>query len=79
MKQFSVTKVVSKNFVIDFIASIENLLGRNMGHYEKMIQKGTDQCWEELKTQKIKPEWYRCEITQLTNGAIAIMVYGERK
>jgi len=79
MKAFSITKVVSKDFIDDFISSGQNLIGRNLTYYEKMIQKGTDQCWEEVKEKKIKPEWFRFQITQLTNGAVAVMLYGEKK
>jgi len=79
MKSFSITKVVSTNFISDMIAYIQNLIGKNLSNYEQMVKQGTEQCWIEIKTQKINPKWFRFEMTQLTNGAIAILMYGEKK
>jgi len=75
----TITKVVTRNFIMDFVAQIQNLVGMNLVSYEKMIENGTQQCEEELKKRKIKLKWYRYEITQLTNGAIALMLYGDEK
>ena len=75
----NITKVVSKNFVIDIIAMVQNLLGLNLKGYENMIDKGIKQIEDELFQKKIILKWYRYEITQLTNGSVAIMLYGEEK
>ncbi len=74
-----ITKVVTKNFIMDFVASIQNLLGMNLKAYEVMIEKGYKQINDELKKKRIKLKWFRFEITQLTNGAVAIMLYGEEE
>ncbi len=79
MKNVSITKVVTRNFIMDIVASFQNMVGMNLTSYERMIKKGTTQIEEELKKRKIDLEWYRYEITQLTNGAVAIMIYGDRK
>lgn len=76
-KRITITKVVSRNFILDIVANIQNIFGANLTSYEKMIKKGTEQVEDELLGKKLK--WYRYEITQLTNGAIAIMFYGELK
>ena len=75
----TIQKVVSRNFILDFVTSIQNLLGMNLTTYEKMIEKGINQIQEELKNKKIQMKWYRYEITQLTNGAVAIVFYGDKK
>jgi len=75
----NITKVVTKNFILDMVAKIQNALGMNIRIYEKMIQKGIKQIELELKERNIKLKWYRYEINQLTNGAMAIMLYGEEK
>jgi uncharacterized protein YbjQ (UPF0145 family) len=75
----TITKVVSKNFVLDFWATIQNLVGRNLTTYEKMNREGIKQIEAEIKEKKIKLKWYRYEITQLTNGALMIMLYGDTK
>ncbi len=72
-------KVVTKNFIMDFVAVFQNLIGMNLTSYEKMIEKGMQQIQEELKKEKIKLKWYRYEISQLTNGAVAIVLYGDEK
>ena len=79
MKQITITKVVSKNFFVDFIAKIQNFFGKNISGYEKMVDKGVEQINEELKQSDVKLEWYRYEISQLTNGAMVIMFYGDKK
>jgi len=73
----SITKVVTRNFILDFVVRIQNLVGVNLTAYEKMIQNGIKQCTDELKENNITLKWYRYEITQLTNGAIAILLYGD--
>lgn len=79
MKTVNIVKVVSKNFVSDIVEGVKNTVGKNLTLYEKMIHKGVDQIKEELRINRIKLKWFRYEITQLTNGAVAIMLYGERK
>jgi len=79
MKNYTITKVVSRNFIMDFVARFQNIVGANLTSYEKMVERGMDQIREELENNNIKLEWYRFEITQLTNGAISITMYGDRK
>lgn len=79
MKQITITKVVSRNFILDIVAQFQNMFGLNLTSYERMVKKGTEQIEKELEDNKIKLTWYRYQITQLTNGAMAIMLYGETK
>ena len=79
MKNIIITKIVTRNFIMDIIASFQNMVGSNLTSYEKMIKKGTEQIEEELKIKKLKLDWYRYEITQLTNGAVVLMLYGDLK
>lgn len=75
----TIQKVVTRNFILDFVTSIQNLLGLNLTVYEKMIEKGIAQVQVELNKRHLKMKWYRYEITQLTNGAVAIVFYGDEK
>lgn len=75
----TIQKVVSRNFILDFVSSIQNIIGVNLTSYEKMIDKGINQIKAELLKKKITMKWYRYEITQLTNGAVAIVFYGDKK
>lgn len=73
------SKVLTRNFIRDFIARWLNFFGMRIKSYEQMINEGIGLILKELEEEKIELEWYRTEITQLTNGAIAILVYGMRK
>jgi len=79
MKPITITKVVSRDFITDFIAKFQNMIGANLTGYEKMVKKGTNQIQEELNKNNISLKWYRYEITQLTNGAVSITLYGDGK
>ena len=78
-KMITISKVVTKNFVSDWWASIQNIIGSNLTTYENMSQEAIKQIQDELEEQNIKLKWFRYEITQLTNGALMVMLYGERK
>jgi len=75
----NITKVVSENVLFDMVGSIENFLGANLSKYERMVTKGTNQIEDEVKEKGYEFDWWRYEITQLTNGALVIMLYGETK
>ena len=77
-KSVRIIKVVTRNFVLDFFANIQNIFGSNLTSYEKMVQKAITQIDDELKEKDITLQWYRYEITQLTNGAVAVLLYGDK-
>jgi len=79
MKQITITRVVSRNFIIDFLGQIQNTFGMNLTGYEKMLNKAVTQITDEIKEKNIKLKWFRYETTQLTNGAVAVLLYGELK
>ena len=79
MKQYTITKVVSRDFISDFISYFQNLIGNNLTGYEKMIDRGMKQIEDSLNENKIELKWFRYEITQLTSGAVSITLYGEKK
>ena len=78
-KTITKVRVVTRFFVTDIIASIKNALGMRITQYEDMILKTQAEMWEELAKEKISLKWHRYEISQLTNGAMVIMLYGERE
>jgi len=78
-KQVRIVKVVTRNIISDFFAKIQNTFGVNLTSYERMLDKGTAEIQEQLNKDEIEMEWYRYEISQLTNGAIAILFYGDKK
>lgn len=72
-------KVVSKDIFADILAKFQNMFGHNLSSYERMINKAMKQIEDELKSENIDLDWYRYEISQLTTGAMAVMIYGETK
>jgi hypothetical protein len=74
-KSIHINKTVTRNFVMDIIANMQNFFGMNLTSYEKMVDKAMDQIKKELNGKKLS--WYRYEITQLGNGALSITLYGE--
>ena len=77
MNQIHINKTVTRNFIMDIVASVQNFFGLNLSSYEKMVNKGMQQIKEELGSRKLK--WFRYEITQLGNGALSITLYGEEE
>jgi len=74
-----ITKVVSRNFIMDIVARIQNLIGKNLSAYEDMVNKGMKQIEDQLDDMEVELKWFRYEITQLTIGAVCITLYGEEK
>lgn len=79
MGQITITRVVSRNFIMDLVAKFQNMIGANLTSYEKMVDTAMEQIQEELKSRKVNLDWYRYEITQLVNGAVSITFYGDTK
>jgi len=77
IKHRTITKVVTRNFIMDFVAGFQNLVGANLTSYEKMVDKGMEQIQKEIEDKKLNFNWYRYEMTQLTNGAVSITLYGD--
>ena len=75
----TIIKVVSQNFIMDYVAKFQNLVGANLSPYEKMINKGIIQVQQELTKKNVKLKWFRYETAQLANGAISILFYGEEE
>ncbi len=74
-EQIHINKTVTRNFIMDIIANVQNFFGLNLTSYEKMVDKAMRQIKEELGERKLS--WFRYEITQLGNGALSITLYGE--
>ena len=77
MKQITITKVVTRNFIMDMVANLQNFFGLNLTSYEKMVNNGMEQIQQEVEQNNYKIKWFRYETTQLTNGAVSITFYGE--
>ena len=71
-----VTKVISKNFVTDFLADMKNIIGGQIKSYERMIDKTLHEVTKEFYQKYPKAKDLRIEFTEFTQGAMAITVHG---
>ena len=79
MKHFHINKTVTRNFIMDIVASFQNMFGLNLTSYEKMVDKAMKEIQDELTGRDVILKWFRYEITQLNKGALSITLYGEEK
>lgn len=75
IKRIHVNKTVTRNFIVDILASLQNFFGLNLTGYEKMLNRAMEQIDKELGDKELL--WHRYEITQLSNGALSVTLYGE--
>jgi len=73
-KSFSHSKVVTRSFLHDAFAKIQNFFGLDITSYQKMVDNGVKSIMQNIDLSQV--DWYRVEVTQLTNGALVILVYG---
>jgi len=71
-----VTKVISRNFVSDFIAHIKNIMGGRLKTYEKMLDNSLKESVDEFYNKYPTAKQVRIEFTEFTNGSLAIIVHG---
>ena len=76
LESFSITRVSTKNIIIDSFQWLRNFLGFRLRGYESMINKHTNEVVYEAQLQ-YDIKWYRLSINPLTNGSVMITVYGE--
>ena len=77
IKQFNITRVVTKNIVTDSFQGIRNLFGLRLRGYEKMINDGIKMVLDEMNLRYPKLKWYRLNINPLAKGSVMITVYGD--
>lgn len=75
MKKFHKAKVISRNFITDWIQGIRNMFGLELKGYTNVINKGINEMMEEIPKNT---KWYKIDVEEL-QGAFMILVYGETK
>ena len=76
LETFSITRVSTKNIIIDSFQGLRNFLGLRLRGYESMINKHTNEIITEANLQ-YDIKWFRLSINPLTNGSVMITIYGE--
>lgn len=71
-----ITKVVSRNFVSDFLENIKNIMGGRLKNYERLLDHSINMATEEFYNKYPEAKEVRIEFTEFTNGALAIIVHG---
>jgi len=75
-KKFSITRVVTRDVITDFIQIIRNLFGMRLKGYEDIISTNIKELIKEAE-KKYKVDWWRLSINPLTHSSIMITIYGE--
>lgn len=70
-------KVISRNFISDFGASIKNIVGGRLKTYEKMVDLAIKEATDELITEFPRVKNIKMQITEFHNASICCVVYGE--
>lgn len=78
MEKFSITRVVTKNIIIDSFQGLRNMFGLRLRGYEAMLNRNIKGLIEDTE-EKYNIDWYRLSINPLTNGSAMITIYGEGK
>ena len=77
IKQFSITKVVTRNIVTDMFQGVRNIFGLRLRGYEFIINKTTKELIEEIKIKYPDTLWWKLSINPLTSGSCMVTIYGE--
>ena len=78
MERFSITRVVTRDIIVDFLQVIRNLLGMRLVGYEEIISKNINELVRSMD-KKYKVEWWRLSVNPLAHSSIMITIYGEGK
>ena len=70
------TKVMSRNFVTDFLSNAKNIIGGRLKSYERMINRTLESVSEEFYEAFPGARDIRIEFTEFTIGAIAVTIHG---
>ncbi len=77
MKMVFKTRVISRNFVSDFGASLKNIIGGRLKTYEKMLNTAIEEVQGDLLKEHPQATNIKMQITEFQNASIAVVVYGE--
>lgn len=76
MKDFSITKVVTKDIITDSFQGIRNFFGLRLRGYEKIINKTTKSLVEEMNLRYKNIEFWRLSVNPMVSGSVMITIYG---
>lgn len=74
--KFTLSRVVTRDIVIDAFQGIRNFFGFRLRGYEKILDKHLREILDEMDI-KYEVEWFRLNVNPLTSGSAMIVLYGE--
>ncbi len=76
-KDFSITRVITKDIITDTFQGLRNFFGLRLRGYEDMINKNVSEVIEEMNLRYKDIDWWRLSINPLTKGSAMITIYGK--
>lgn len=76
VKQFQLTRVVTKDIITDSFQGLRNLFGMRLRGYESVLNKNINELFKEMNI-RYNVSWFRLIVNPLTNGSAMIIIYGE--
>jgi hypothetical protein len=73
---FTITRVVTRDFGTDFTQGIRNMFGMRLRGYEKMIDRNLNEMIAEMELKYKQVKWWRMSVNPLTSGGVMITIYG---
>ena len=75
-EKFSMTRVVTRDIIVDFLQAIRNIFGMRLTGYEEIIGKNINALIRSAE-KKYKVSWWRLSVNPLTHSSVMITIYGE--
>jgi hypothetical protein len=73
---FTITRVVTRDFGTDFTQGIRNMFGMRLRGYEKMIDRNLNEMIAEMELKYKQVKWWRMSVNPLTSDGVMITIYG---
>ena len=70
-------RVLTQNYITDFMAGLKNIVGGRLKAYEKMIEESIQELLTELHKEHPNIKNIKIDVDEFTIGALVILVYGD--
>ena len=71
------TRIISMNFISDFLSNIKNIIGGRLTNYEKVIDEQIKEAIDDFGKEYPKAKNVSMRIQEFTTGALIIVIHGE--
>lgn len=70
-------RIYTKNFVIDFLQNIKNIVGGRLKNYEELLNKSISETWNDFNNCYPNAKNIRVDTEHMINGSIMVTITGE--